>query len=454
MALLLLTILLLEGFITISVEVLTIRQLMPFFGGSVLITSIIIGVFLLFLALGYWRGGVCHQDYLQRLRRNFALSFIWVGIGLSYSFISLYYHVFVVKFAVQPLFSLFVYLLFALAPVVCWMGQTVPIATNLFNQKQSISRISGSALFLSTIGSFLGALLTSLLLFQYLGVAWTVVINCLLLFLLIMYVSFCSEWHLSSLIALLLGLMAIIYVNLSFEKHFFEKTNNYANYQVVEQLDFNKLFVINNSASSQITPDNKGFRYIELIKKIIFEELEVHNQKILVIGAGGFTLSVDGTHNNQVMYVDIDPEIKKVVENSFLKAPIQGQFTGMDARQFFQKNHEKWRIVLTDAYSNKTTIPAMLLTREYFQAIKEHLTKDGYMIANMIIDPNFRDRYSQMVDNTIRSVFPYCHSIPLSYDDPSANVIYVCPNIETHEKSIYTDDLTTSTFDYFKSQNR
>lgn len=50
-------ILILEGFVTISVEILTIRQLIPFYGNSVIITSIIIGIFLLFLAFGYWRGG-------------------------------------------------------------------------------------------------------------------------------------------------------------------------------------------------------------------------------------------------------------------------------------------------------------------------------------------------------------------------------------------------------------
>lgn len=76
---LLYAILLLEGFITISIEVLTIRQLLPFFGGSVLITSIIIGFFLLFLALGYWRGGVYQDKFFQQLCRNFSLSMIWIG---------------------------------------------------------------------------------------------------------------------------------------------------------------------------------------------------------------------------------------------------------------------------------------------------------------------------------------------------------------------------------------
>jgi predicted membrane-bound spermidine synthase len=49
-------ILLFEGFITISVELILIRQLIPFYGNSVIVTSVFIGIFLLFLAIGYWRG--------------------------------------------------------------------------------------------------------------------------------------------------------------------------------------------------------------------------------------------------------------------------------------------------------------------------------------------------------------------------------------------------------------
>lgn len=46
-----------EGFVSIATEILTIRQLLPVAGGSVIVTSIVIGIFLLFLAMGYQHGG-------------------------------------------------------------------------------------------------------------------------------------------------------------------------------------------------------------------------------------------------------------------------------------------------------------------------------------------------------------------------------------------------------------
>src|SRR5438045_3352252 len=86
-----LMILLLEGFITISVEIVTIRQLLPFYGSSVVITSVIIGFFLLFLALGYYRGGLHRSQFFKKLSKNYCLSLLWIGLGLSYVFIGLFF---------------------------------------------------------------------------------------------------------------------------------------------------------------------------------------------------------------------------------------------------------------------------------------------------------------------------------------------------------------------------
>lgn len=447
----LLIILLLEGFITISVEVITIRQLLPFYGGSVLITSIIIGVFLLFLALGYWRGGSYQQHFFKQLSRNFALSLLWIGIGLSYTFVAYFYYLSAVIIGLPFLVSLCCYLLLALAPVVYWLGQTVPLTTNLFSQEQRVSHISGRALFLSTVGSFLGALLTSLLLFQYLGVAWTVVINCLLLFLLVLYLRKHTQLSFLPLVALALGLFFIVMVNINTEQALFEETNNYGNYRVVETTEFSKILQINQSSSSMITYDKKAFPYIEYIRDLLFNQLALQNKQILVIGAGGFTLTAAGQNKNEVTYVDIDPAIKDIAENHFLNAPIKGQFVGLDARQFLQQTKLTYDVILSDVYSNQATIPPSLLTKEYFQALANHLTPEGLAIINIIANPLFKDDYSRAVYDTIHAVFPYCATVPLTMDKPISNVIYICPNTIHKRQTIYRDDLTTATTDYFSS---
>ena len=154
---LLLVIILLEGFVTISVEILTIRQLMPVVGNSVLVTSLIIGVFLLFLAYGYKRGGDYTSGYREKLQSNFTIAAVLTGTGLSYTFITFFFGGAYYFLKMYILVTLTAYLLLVIAPIVYLLGQTVPITVNLFKHEneKSIGAISGKVLHLSTMGSFL-----------------------------------------------------------------------------------------------------------------------------------------------------------------------------------------------------------------------------------------------------------------------------------------------------------
>lgn len=447
----LLIILLIEGFISISVEILTIRQLLPFFGGSVVITSVIIGVFLLFLSIGYWRGGGYQQNYFKQLSQNFTLSMVWLGIGLSYHLIAMFYYLCVYQAHLPLLVSLFLYLLLVLAPVVYWLGQTIPLTMNLFRHQHRASYMSGRALFLSTIGSFLGSLLTTLLLFQYLGVAWTIVINSLLLFTLIIYMRVESQLSAGFLCLLLLLLVFIGIVNLDSDKMQFIRTNNYANYQVIKPSAFSKLLQINLSNSSLLTAENKGFPYIEFIRDLLFNQLHLRHKQILVIGAGGFSLTAAGAYKNEVTYIDIDPDIKQLAEKHFLNHAINGVFIAADARGYLQHNNTAYDVIVSDVYSHQTTIPPSLLTVEYFQSIANHLNPDGILVMNLISSALFRDDYARIVFNTIHAVFPYCSVMPVSWRSPLSNVLYICPKMPT-DRIVYRDDLTTATLDFLNSQ--
>lgn len=446
----LLLILLLEGFITISVEIITIRQLTPFFGSSIVITSIIIGVFLLFLALGYWRGGTHSEDFFKKLTKNFILSMFWIGIGLSHSFIYLFFHY--ITLLLPFLFSLALYLMIILAPIVYWLGQTIPLTTNLFNQQQRASRISGHALFLSTAGSFLGALTTSLILFQFIGVAWSVVINCGLLLILILQLRTQSAlrwWHVAFLIY---GVYCIKLINIDIGKEQFILTNNYANYRVVTQPNQTKILEINSSSSSMLTKNQKSFAYIEYIRDLLFNQLKLTHKKILVIGAGGFTLTARGDNNNDVTYVDIDPAIRKISEEHFLNNKIIGHFIGQDIRSYLNQSSTLYDVIISDAYSHQTTIPPQLLTTDYFEQLASHLSPNGLLIVNLIANPLFQDKFSRRADNTIRHVFEFCYIVPVNWGMSLANMLYVCQN-QPSEKHVYTDNLTTATVDFFSKKH-
>lgn len=446
----LLSILLLEGFITISLEILFIRQLIPFVGNSVVVTSLIIGVFLLFLALGYHQGGREKLAPLQRLEKNFIIGSLVVGIGLSLSFCQVYFYVLARQASI--LFSLALYLLLVLAPTVFFLGQTIPLTTHFFRQA-TVSEVSSGALFLSTLGSFLGAVLTSLILLNYFGVAITIIINVGLMMMLALLIALKrNELSWIKLIGLAVSLLLIFKLNINYEHQFYIKTNNYGNYQVNNSVYKNrlgKIMWVNDAPMSFVDSRNRSFDYIEVVKKLLFKDLGLRNKAVLVVGAGGFTLSAESTFNNHFDYVDIDSQIKKVVEKNFLHGVINGHFIAEDARVYLNKSRRNYDVIFSDAYKSQGNIPPSLLTKEYFEQVDAHLKVNGWAIFNIIASPFFSNAYSRRVDNTIRAVFSHCLVVPVSLEK-QANVIYLCHKQFIDDKKIYVDNLNSATLDSFK----
>lgn len=449
-------IILIEGFITIAVEMLTIRQLITVVGNSVIITSLIIGIFLLFLAVGYYKGGVYQDNYQHILKRNFTWAALLLGIGISYPFVQLFFYLLFVYLHVSGLVALMIYLLIITAPLVYLLGQTVPITTNLFRFERHVGSISGKVLALSTVGSFLGSVVSTLILMNFFGVAWTIYLNfILLLFLIALLAKYPDDIVLS--ILLLVAAVALFVLNITMENRLFVKTNNYGDYQITTNSyfaptqSFGNLLSINNSASSFLTLDRKGFPYIEEIKQILFKDLQFRNKDILVLGAGGFSLSAESNFTNRILYVDIDGSLPEIAKNGFIDT-INGKFIHDDARKFLMHTPQRFDAIISDVYSSRYTIPFHLLTREYFLSIRSALKENGIAFFNIIANPMLRDQYARRVDNTIRSVFNNCMTVPMPYRNAPANILYICPRENTYDKTLYTDNKNPSMIDIY--QNR
>lgn len=438
-------VILIEGYVSISIEILTIRQLLPVVGGSVVVTSLIIGIFLLFLALGYQAGGRNYKNPRQRLSNNFLIAAICLGVGLSYIFISLFFYRFVQTHHV--LYALSLFLLLVIAPLIFVLGQTVPITMNMVKDENlSAGHIGGKTLGLSTIGSFLGATLTTLVGMYFFGVAWTIVIDFFLLATLALLLTEHKQELMLKILIISCMSICVWFLNVDIENKFFIRTNHYANYQILTHPQ-DKMLIINDTFSSYLNKKAEGFAYIEAIKKIIFNDLKLKNANILVLGAGGFSLTASGTHHNHFTYVEIDPQLKSVVKGKFI-TKINAKLFVDDARHFLKTTTQKYQVIVIDAYSDLHAIPMHLLSVEYMQNIKTKLLNSGIAIFNIIANPMMQDPYSQHVDNTIRQVFPHCAMQPLHYTNHDTNILYVCSKTKS-DKQYYTDNLNHSTFDLF-----
>ena len=444
-----LTAICLEGIASLGIEILTLRQLVPVAGTSIPVTSTAIALFLLFLAAGYYFGGSVTDNYLRRVGKNFYLAGAWAGVSLSSLTTALFF-----ANKLPIMIQLWLYLLVCMAPPVFWLGQTVPILSNLFKMART-GEASGTALFLSTIGSFLGSLLISLVLMRYLGVSITLFVVTIGLTLMGMFID---DRKLSTLGALL-GVCAMSVsatFNILQPAKMFSSQTAYADYRVVEN-DKAKIFLVNEQYASGILKSGENFPYIEKIRNLI-DDMGVKNQEILVIGSGGFTLSQlrPGNNFNHYKYVDIDPDIaKNVVSSGFLKK-INGEFIPQDGRVFLHHSNmdgKHYPVIIIDAYTSQVSVPSHLSVVEFHREIQSALSVDGVVIYNIISDPLLTTKFAQNSLASIQSVFGPCAVNVLNYKDAQSNVLVVCSAKSAKmTRQAYFDERNNVSFDLFEAR--
>lgn len=448
-------VILIEGFVVLATELLAMRLLIPFVGAGTNSMAIIIAAVLMPLAIGYYYGGqfktslgsasfACKR-IRQRLVNNLSKSLIFLSLGLSYVILVVFFQYLTVIGVQHYLWQTSLYaLLFLVAPIY-WLGQTVPLVSHYFSH-ESISKITGKMLCFSTVGSFLGAILTPLVLMGFLGVHHTVIINVMLLFCILKLIAPKGRsWPLlGGYFALIL---AVLLNNGMLIKQLGIVSNNAFSTIHVWHQPHSRLMSINHSLSSKIAQNKKNMlAYWQWIDKQLIQPIQVGPVKhILVIGSGGFTIGLQDQHN-QYTFVDVDPALKPVAEKYFLQHPLSHNkhFVVAPARRFLHQTHQHYDAIILDAFSHLNQVPEQLITRQFFQTIKQHLKPHGVMLMNSIMSPNFNDAYSVKLDHTLHQVFPVLsRQVIQSYNlwqaQQPANVLYSFVNHSAFAHGSYSD---------------
>ncbi len=216
--------------------------------------------------------------------------------------------------------SWFAYLIFiggVLCPLAWLLGQTVPILTNLMRAERS-GEAAGRALYWSTLGSFLGSVTLSLGMMQLFGVWSAVLLGTLLL----VAGAALVERPQALTIGLLAGVSRLALVaNLGDRQRVDTAYADYAVLQVTRAgMVTPRAFLVNNQFASLMDSSEPPVyaAYVEHLRHILLDDLKFAGRDILVLGAGGFTLS----HReplNRYTYVDIDPAIRTIAERDFLR---------------------------------------------------------------------------------------------------------------------------------------
>lgn len=462
-ALLIPVIVFIEGFCSLGAEIIALRRLVPYIGSSIVVTAPTIGFFLLALALGYAAGARISERYLTIVARNFLISALLLGIGFSTPFVNaLFAHVEPVWFAYTLLIG------GILCPLAWLLGQTVPALTNLM-QTQRTGEASGLALYWSTLGSFLGSLGLSLFVMLWLGISAAVFLCAALLLIGILVLGIATPGHrVRKLAIFVISLWLIAVPNLTLLRSAFLETDNaltetaYADYEIVETTTTDgldaRVFRVNSSTASLLADGDppRYARYIDYLRRTLLQDLQFQDRDILVLGAGGFTLS-HREPTNHYTYVDIDPAIRTIAEQQFLRESIRGHFVVDDARHFVSKTARdsatRYDAVVVDVYSSHHNIPSHLVTREFWRDTRAILKPDGVMLANLILDSRLQSDYARNLLATIESVYGRCAVEVLHKDRPLANVEVLCRNNSSNRVRgrIYSDEKNPADLDHARS---
>ena len=445
--LLIYTIVFIEGFCSLGAEVIALRRLVPHVGSSIVVTAPTIAFFLLALALGYAAGAQVAANYTTVVARNFLISAALAGFGLAGITVDwLFVHL------QPPLVAYFIFIGGVLCPLAWLLGQTVPILTNLMKHART-GEASGMALYWSTLGSFLGSLSLSLLVMQWLGVS-AAVLACSLL--LVAGTLLLGGRQLK--MALFCASTAAIAIGFNLH-HEVTADTAYAEYIVgpaaLPGQQDPRAFWVNKSTASLIDdsdPPNYT-RYIKRLRQILLDELAFRDRDILVLGAGGFTLS-HHEPSNRYTYVDIDPAIKGIAEQHFLREPARGEFVADDARRFVATTDRRFDAVVVDVYSSHTSIPSHLVTREFWEGTRRVLKPSGVLLANLILDGKLETPYARNLLATIDSVFGRCAVDVLHKAETLSNVVVTCfaSSRPAATGSIYVDEKNRADLDMARSR--
>ena len=445
-------ILIAEGYASLSVEILALRRMVPFVGSTVLVTAILLSAYLAALAIGYERGGRLvarstnrRLDLAKRLALAALLTTWWLSDYGTFLIFDVG-QIMLPEWLYPPTAAITAYSVFCIAPIGWLLAEAILLAHGCAPARDPSQR-AGNIFAWSTVGNVGGALITAFVVLTFLGTAWAclIVAACLLA-----AAVLASPRGLTVNILILVA--AVQGTNLWIEATVFTKRNAYADYIVDTSENEQRTLVMNRQGASADSPGGIGFPVVEWVEEQICQR---HEPEVLGIGGAGRTLGQGRECQADITFVDIDRQ-QEALSLQLLHDVPAGPLIAADGRAYLRTSGNMWDVIFLDAFSHGSSVPIHLTTREFFAAVREHLTKDGAFYANIVTvadDFRFRTR----LDRTIRSVFADCSTRSTAIEvrkrwhailDEPANLLYRCTRSDLDgDRTVYTDSIPKTNFD-------
>jgi spermidine synthase len=397
---LLLPLVFISGMSSLGVEFGASRLLAPYFGTSLYVWGVLIGLILIYLSAGYVIGGRLADKYPRDevLYQITAWAGLWIGLIPLVSY--------PILLASQQGFKdlsvglvagtlLAVVLLFA-APVIL-LGCVSPFAIRLLlKDVETAGNTAGRVYALSTAGSILGTFLPVFWFIPTYGTRPTLVGFGLALVL----ISVAALWPRRRLYASFAIAVILAWILLpsgikppEVGKLLYEKESAYNYIQVVQdgtrtELILNEGQAIHSIYDSQSLITGGPWDYMVIANSFRpAQTTEPKPKNVAILGLAGGTAArqYTATYGDQVQVtgVEIDPAILDVAHRYFhLGEQPNVHPVVADARYWLDTHPGKFDVIALDAYQ-QPYIPFHLTTREFFSGVRSHLSPGGAVVVNV-----------------------------------------------------------------------
>ena len=413
-----------SGLVSLAVEFAASRLLGNYFGTSNMVWASIVGLILIYLTAGYFIGGAWADKSPKHETLYKILAWAALTVGLiplasrpilrlaSEAFDQLELGVLVGSFTV-------VMVLFIIP--VTLIGTASPFAIRLaITDTQQAGKISGRIYAISTLGSFIGTFLPTLVLIPTIGTYRTFLVLSSLLMLATFIGLFLTSgfkklapylWM--PLVILILFIWGVPGTDKNTSGLVYETESSYNYIQVVEQNGYTLLRLNEGQGFHSIYKPgqlNYNGTWDQVIAAPFFNRSPVDPNQITDIAIVGLAAGTTAREaaaafpNAVIDGIEIDSSIVDVGRQYFdMNVPALNVII-QDGRWAMQTSTKKYDIISVDAY-RPPYIPWHMTTQEFFQILSDHLKEDGVIVIN--IGRAYDDRrLVESLYSTIQTVFP------------------------------------------------
>jgi spermidine synthase len=423
------------GMTSLAAEFGASRLLGNIFGTSNPVWAVIIGLILIYLTVGYFLGGrwADRSPYPRTMYGILAWAAFTLGVVpyLAGPVLRLAANAFD-NLQIGIIAGAFIGVLILFTVPVTLMGMISPFAIRLsLNDADHAGNTAGTIYGISTIGSFIGTFLPTLLLIPTIGTTRTFLAFSLVL-LLVALVGMGLSSGRRAVLPYLLMLLALILLAFfggrgGIKKSAGQVFETESAYNYIQVLEFgNTRYLRLNDGQgvhSEYDPDTLAYGgpwQQFLVAPFYYanrEPEEVTSIAIVGLAAGTTARQAAAVFPNVRMDgFEIDPKIVQAGRDYFdMNMPNLNIIIG-DGRWGLEKSRQKYDLVCVDAY-RPPYIPPHLTTREFFQIAADHLKPDGALAINVGRAPGDR-RLIDGLSTTIGTLFTsiYVMDIPDTFN--------------------------------------